>query len=158
MPLKKLKLTIPSAKRPADPLEIFNKLTLRGSIENIWEPQAEALKKWHKARGDPDVVIRMNTGGGKTLVGLLVAQSLVNKTRGRVLYVCPNNQLVEQTLRKAQEVGISPATRYQQAWTNRDEFDSRDVFCVTNYAAVFNGKSVFGQNDVQGLVRRRTCC
>lgn len=152
MALKKLKLSVPGGKRPVDPLELFNRLTLRGSIENIWEPQGEALKDWHRKRGEPDVVVRMNTGGGKTLVGLLMAQSLVNETHGHVLYVCANNQLVEQTLDKAGEIGMVPAVRYKGAWSGRDGFDSGDVFCVTNYAAVFNGKSIFAGGDIQGLV------
>ncbi|MBK7092279.1 MAG: DEAD/DEAH box helicase family protein [bacterium] len=76
---------------------MFERLTLRGSIKNIWEPQAEALKLWDANRTTQDVLIQMNTGGGKTLVGLLIAQSLVNEQKGRVLYLCPNNQLIEQT-------------------------------------------------------------
>src|ERR1700719_4765145 len=103
------KLPIKPAKRnlATSPREIFKSLTLRGSIQNIWEPQAEALAGWEKERKSADVVIQMNTGGGKTLVGLLIAQSLVNETKGKVLYVCPNNQLVEQVATKAAECGIS---------------------------------------------------
>ncbi len=152
MVLKKLSISVPAGRRPTDPLDIFNKLKLRGSIMNIWEPQAEALKKWHKARNEPDVVVRMNTGGGKSLVGLLVAQSLTNETNGRVLYVCPNNQLIEQTKLKADEISLAPATRFRRDWTRRPGFDSGDVFCLTNYAAVFNGKSVFNESDIRALV------
>jgi len=96
MSLRNLKLNIPQGGKPVDPLEIFNNLTLRGSIENIWGPQKDALQDWHKNRELNDNIIKMNTGGGKTLVGLLIAQSLVNESK-HVLYVCPNNQLVEQT-------------------------------------------------------------
>ena len=87
------KLPIEPAKRNlvTNPREIFKSLTLRGSIQNIWEPQAEALAEWERNRAAADVVIQMNTGGGKTLAGLLVAQSLVNETKGKVLYVCPTN-------------------------------------------------------------------
>ena len=122
MALKKIKLSIAQGKKPVDPLEIFKKLTLRGSIENIWEPQGEALKKWQKKRNDPDVVVQMNTGGGKTLVGLLIAQSLVNETKGHVLYVCPNNQLVEQIVDRSKEIGLTPAIRYKSRWRDREEF------------------------------------
>ena len=34
MALKKIKLSIAQGKKPVDPLVIFKKLTLRGSIEN----------------------------------------------------------------------------------------------------------------------------
>jgi hypothetical protein len=150
--LKKLKLSVPSSKRPTDPLDVFNKLTLRGSIENIWEPQAEALREWSKARTHSDVVIQMNTGGGKTLVGLMVAQSLLNELNRRVLYVVPNNQLVEQTLKKAAELGLQPAARYKGQWRNQETFQAAETFCITNYAAAFTGLSTFREKDIAALV------
>lgn len=151
--MKKLTLSLPSPKRHVDPLEIFKGLTLRGGIENIWEPQAEALKTWHKdLRKAPDVVVQMNTGGGKTLVGLLMAQSLVNETRGRVLYVCANNLLIEQTKRRSEEIGISPALRYGGNWINEQPFDRAEVFCLTNYHGLFNGRSVFRDDGADAIV------
>ena len=152
MSLKKLKLSLSSGKKPVDPLEIFKKLTLRGSIENIWEPQAEALKKWHKVRGHSDAVIQMNTGGGKTLVGLLAGQSLLNELNRRVLYVVANNQLVEQTLIRAAELGIQASARFAGRWHNQASFQSAESVCVTNYAAVFNGFSTFRDKDIAGLI------
>lgn len=152
MPLKKLKLSVETGPKPIEPQQIFQRLTLRGSIENIWEPQAEALRDWHRNRSDSDVAIEMNTGGGKTLVGLLIGRSLVNEMRKRVLYVCPNNQLVEQTYDRAREIGLSPARRYKSVWKDRREFDSGNEFCLTNYATVFNGKSIFRNEDIGGLI------
>ena len=152
MALKKIKIHVAQGKKPTDPQEIFNKLTLRGSIENIWQPQGEALKKWQEIRPNSDVVVQMNTGGGKTLVGLLIAQSLVNETKGRVLYVCPNNQLIEQIADRAKEIGLAPATRYKSEWKDREDFEAGNTFCITNYAAVFNGKSIFRNEDIDALV------
>lgn len=149
--MKKLSLSVGSSSKPIDPMQIFKKLTLRGNVENVWEPQAEALRGWHQSRDAPDVVVEMNTGGGKTLVGLLMAQSLVNEGR-RVVYVCPNNQLVEQTRDRAQDIGLSPALRQRGVWSGRDEFDSEETFCLTNYAAIFNGKSVFADGDTKALI------
>jgi hypothetical protein len=152
MALRKIKLLVAQGKRPTGPQEIFNKLTLRGSIGNIWQPQGEALKKWQGKRSDSDVVVQMNTGGGKTLVGLLIAQSIVNETKGRVLYVCPNNQLVEQIVDRAKEIGLMPAIRYKSIWRHREDFEAGNTFCVTNYAAVFNGRSIFRDDYVDALV------
>ena len=153
MALKKLDLSPSSSKRPVDPLAIFEKLTLRGSIENIWAPQGEALKAWHKDHRDAsDVVVQLNTGGGKTLVGLLMAQSLVNEKHGHVLYVCPNNQLVEQINERAREVGLAPALRYGGDWTNKEAYDSAHTFCITNYDTLFNGKSIFLHNPPDALL------
>ena len=152
MALKKLTLPVETGQKPVDPLQIFRRLTLRGSIENIWEPQAEALRKWHKKRSDADVAIEMNTGGGKTLVGLIIARSLVNEKKGRVLYVCANNQLIEQTSLRAKEIGLSPAVRYKSDWHDRRGFDTGNEFCLTNYATVFNGKSIFRNEGIDALV------
>lgn len=108
-----------------NPKEIFKSLTLRGTIQNIWEPQAEALGTWFdKHREDSDVVIQMSTGGGKTLVGLLIAQSIVNETKGKVVYVCPTNQLVEQVASKAAECGITVATYMRGQWTNQHHLEA----------------------------------
>lgn len=153
MSLRNLKLNIKKGKRPTDPMAIFQGLTLRGAIENIWGPQQSALREWHeKFRAAHDNIVEMNTGGGKTLVGLLIAQSLLNETRGHILYVCPTNQLVEQTIEKAGECGLSVASRYDRAWSNRPQFDGGDAFCVTNYAALFNGQTVFRSTPVDGIV------
>lgn len=151
MGLRDLKLNIQKGEKPIDPLEIFNALTLRGSIENIWGPQQEALQNWHKNRTHNDNIIKMNTGGGKTLVGLLVAQSLVNESK-QVLYVCANNQLVEQTKTKADECGISYSIRYKSDWENERKFNSAETFCITNYASVFNGKSIFHRRNVDAII------
>lgn len=135
-----------------DPLKIFDALTLRGSIENVWEPQAKALREWHEKRALNDISIEMNTGGGKTLVGLLVAQSLLNELRGCVLYVCPTNQLVEQSALRAEEIGLTVSTYFDTRWTKREHFDSRTSFCITNYAALFNGRSIFPRENPVAMV------
>ena len=152
MGLGNIKLKITQATRPVDPIELFESLTLRGSIENIWEPQAEALKKWTTKRDSNDAVIQMNTGGGKTLVGLLIAQSLVNETLEQVVYICANNQLVEQTVFKAKECGLDPATRYKSLWNNREDYDAGKTFCITNYEAVFHGFSPFKNDSIKAII------
>lgn len=145
--MKKRRFSKSSSPRPIDPLDLFNRLTLRGRIENIWDTQADALRQWHpEQRTSNDIVVQMNTGGGKTLVGLLMAQSLVNETRGRVLYVCANNQLIEQTESRATDIGLVPATRYKQAWKHQEAFAAGDTFCLTNYATVFNGHSTIAKD------------
>lgn len=152
MSLKNLKLSGTGGKREVNPRKIFDKITLRGSIKNIWEPQAEALRDWHKKRAINDVVIQMSTGGGKTLVGLMIAQSLLHELNRRVVYVVANNQLAEQTVNRANELAIKPASRYQFEWERQDEFLAAETFCITNYAAVFNGYSTFRDKDVGAFI------
>src|SRR5699024_510515 len=101
-----------------DPLRIFDSLTLRGSVNNPAGPQNDALHTRHAARAKPDVSVEMNTGGGKTLVGLLISMSLARELRRMVLYVSPTIQLVQQTEARARECGIEVATYYGREWRN----------------------------------------
>lgn len=152
MSLGNLNLRPSKPSQEENPVKIFEKLTLRGQVENLWAPQSEALIEWNKQRTANDVLIQMNTGGGKTLVGLLVAQALVNELRGRVLYVCPTNQLVEQAENKAAEVSLKVATYKERTWKNQSLYESCQVPCITNYAAVLNGKSIFSRQDVRAVL------
>lgn len=153
MDLSKLKLDFGSKKRETDPIRIFGGLTQRGHVETLYGPQQEALNSWHKThRAKTDVLFSMNTGGGKTLVGLLAAQSLVNETRGKVLYLCPTNQLVQQTAAQAEDCGITVATYGNREWTNKDRYDSAECCCVTNYHAAFRGGSPFLNDSIRAVL------
>ncbi|MBL8240514.1 MAG: DEAD/DEAH box helicase family protein [Bryobacterales bacterium] len=150
--LRGLKLTPKRRSKETNPLKIFESLTLRGAVENIWDPQSEALRSWDAARDKPDVVVEMNTGGGKTLIGLLIAQSIINETSGQVVFVCPTIQLIEQARMRAQECGLEVATYYEGNWDNEEAFTSANGPCLTNYAAVFNGKSIFRRKEVKAFL------
>src|SRR5260370_28041669 len=91
--LKGLKITPKKRSKETNPLKIFETLTLRGTVENIWDPQSEALRSWDAVRGKKDVVIEMNTGGGKTLIRVLIGQSLVNETAGHAFFHFSTNPL-----------------------------------------------------------------
>src|SRR5438093_854524 len=139
MDLSKLQIKPTKRSRPIAPEDIFKSLTLRGTVENMWGPQVEAVRTWDGMRQAGDVIIEMTTGGGKTLAGLLVAQSIVNETNGKVLYVCPTNQLVEQTVTRAGGCGIRTASYSGGGkWFDKEAYDGCVGACVTNYAAVFN--------------------
>jgi replicative superfamily II helicase len=127
---------------PTDPIAIFQRLPKPPHINDLWDGQSKALASWNERRQESDLVIKLNTGGGKTLVGLLIAQSVLNEIREPVVYLCPNNQLVEQTIEKASEVGLA-AVRY--GGTELDaEFLNARVILVAPYHALFNGLSRFG--------------
>lgn len=150
--LKGLRFTPKKRSKETNPLRIFESLTLRGTVENIWGPQSEALQSWHSERDRRDVVVEMNTGGGKTLIGLLIAQSIVNETSGQVVFVSPTIQLVQQARMRAEECGLEVATYYDRTWTNEEAFTTASGPCLTNYAAVFNGKSIFRKKDIGAFI------
>ena len=135
-----------------DPFRIFSSLPRIGSVPNdLWHGQAQALEQWKEIRGDSDVLISLNTGAGKTLVGLLIAQSLINEGVDNVIYACPTNDLVIQTAKQARSFGISVTTRMEGRFSD-NEFELGNTFCVTSYASIFNGMSSILRNHFPGAV------
>lgn len=130
--------------RPIDPSEIFRRLPKPPGINDLYTSQAEVLQTWFNRRTERDIVLKLHTGGGKTLVGLLMAQSTINETGEPVLYLAPTQQLVSQTLAKAKELGI-PAVGYQSGQSMNADFTNARAIMVATYKALFNGQSRFGR-------------
>jgi replicative superfamily II helicase len=125
-----------------DPLEIFRRLPKPAGIDDLWSSQAEALKQWFDRRNEKDLIIKLNTGGGKTLVGLLIAQSILAEQKGAVLYLCANSQLQGQTLAKSHLYGI-PAVPYSKGDELPGDFLGAKSIMIATYHALFNGLSRF---------------
>lgn len=135
-----------SDTRPIHPIEIFEQLPSLDDIPNdLWRGQTNALNDWHEHRTSSDVLVGLNTGAGKTIVGLLMAQSLVNEGLESVVFLCSTIDLVEQTAREADRLGIHHTTRAKGAYSN-DLFESGRAFCITTYASLFNSSSVILRN------------
>lgn len=128
---------------PTDPVEIFRRLPRTPKITDLYSSQAQVLEDWYKRKDQNDVVLKLHTGGGKTLVGLLIAQSIINEKKEPVIYLAPTIQLVNQTIEKAEEYGI-PAVEYLKSTDFQDEFLTAKSILVCTYQALFNGKSRFG--------------
>ncbi len=132
-----------------EPTEIFRRLPKPQGINDLYTSQAEVLHAWFNRREEHDIVIKLHTGGGKTLVGLLMAQSTLNETGEPVLYLAPTVQLVNQTLEKAKEIGI-PAVAYERGHPLNDDFVNGNAIMVATYKALFHGQSKFGlRGDAQ---------
>lgn len=145
----------PSSREPrvVDPIELFHRLKVADTgINDLWLAQGDALREWHANRSKSDVAVALNTGAGKTLVGLLIAQSIVNEgTRASVLYACSSIQLAEQTREKAEGYGLQ-ATNYLRGRFDNSLFQESKAPCVTTYQALFNGKSIFFREDISAVV------
>ena len=128
---------------PIEPGEIFRRLPKPEGFNDIYTSQEQVLESWFERRSDTDVVIKLHTGGGKTLVGLLMAQSTLNETKEPVLYLAPTRQLVKQTLEKAKAHGIA-AVPYETGKPLADDFINGKAVMVATYKALFNGQSKFG--------------
>lgn len=129
--------------KPIEPSEIFRRLPKPLGINDLYTSQAEVLGNWFDNRNDKDVVVKLHTGGGKTLVGLLLAQSTLNEKSEPVLYLTPTVQLVNQTIEKAKSLGIH-AVPYEKGKPLNSDFVNSNAIMVGTYNCLFNGKSKFG--------------
>ncbi len=128
-----------------DPVALYDTLD-RTSDKGPLRPAQEAvLSEWHKNRRDQkDVIVKLHTGQGKTLIGLLMLQSRLNEKNEPVLYLCPNNFLVEQTCEQAKSFGI--ATCQTNDELPADFLNGKKIF-VTSVHKLFNGRTKFGINN-----------
>ncbi|GAX35372.1 DEAD/DEAH box helicase family protein [Nodularia sp. NIES-3585] len=130
-----------------EPTEIFRRLPKPPGINDLYTSQDQVLKEWFERKKERDLVIKLHTGGGKTLVALLIAQSILNEHRKPVIYLSPTNQIVQQTLDKAKEYSI-PAVAYDKNNSNLPEdFLAAKKVLICNYQALFHGLSKFGVRD-----------
>lgn len=137
---------------PTHPIKVFESLpSLENTPNDLWRGQAEALENWHKCRDKNDVLVSLNTGAGKTIVGLLIAQSLVNEGHENVLYVCSTIDLVKQTSQEASRIGLPHTTRVRKEFSN-DLFELGKGFCITTYHALFNGHSHLRKRHFPGVI------
>lgn len=147
---KKLRESRPQST-VVEPTEIFRRLPKPPGINDLYTSQDQVLKAWFTRRDERDLVIKLHTGGGKTLVGLLIAQSILNEHREPVIYLSPTRQLVEQTLAKAKEYSIQ-AVSYESGVDFPDEFLAGKSVLICTYQALFNGRSRFGVRGRQALM------
>ncbi len=129
--------------KSTDPLEIFKNLDKPIEKEYLWPPQEGVLKAWNeKHRDKKDVIVKLHTGQGKTMIGLLMLQSILNENKGPALYICPNNYLVDQIIKEARSYSIK-TTKFNGGPIPQS-FSNSEAILVTNCNKLFNGKSVFG--------------
>ncbi len=129
-----------------DPVEIFFSLDKDSDKANLWAAQEAVLREWHtKYRNEKDTIVKLHTGQGKTLIGLLMLQSCLNEGKGPALYLCPNDQyLVRQTIQQAESFGIKVVESQPHTTALPREFLNSEAIFVTTCSKLFNGKSVFG--------------
>ncbi|WP_428274404.1 DEAD/DEAH box helicase [Candidatus Palauibacter sp.] len=127
-----------------DPIGIFQALPKPEHVNDLWDTQAAALRAWHQRRQERDLVIKLNTGSGKTLVGLLIGESVRRELQQPFVYLAPTRQLVSQVVEKATEFGI-PAEAYRPGHGLPASFRNAQAILVGSYHMLFNGLTVFGR-------------
>jgi superfamily II DNA or RNA helicase len=137
----------------SNPVVFFYKLQ-HPEIKDLFPVQRDVLKGWfteYKA-GLNDKLVSLNTGGGKTLIGLMIAESIRRDSQGKVLYICPNIFLGKQTVDEAKKYGIPTSSYLKSEWVDGALFLKNDSVCITNYQSLLNPRSVFKDMEIAGVI------
>jgi replicative superfamily II helicase len=145
--LKKLKAGN-SSKKQTDPRKIFTTLKRNPRFKRPSDEQGDVLDGWFNARQQQSVTLKMNTGSGKTVVGLLCLQSCLNEGKGPAVYVVPDNFLITQVVAEASDLGIAVTEDNKSA-----AFLASEAILVINVWKLFNGKSTFGVGQGNTQIR-----
>ena len=130
-----------SIEKAAHPGDIYKTLD-RASDKGPLRPVQEAILNdwWDNYKNKKDVILKLHTGQGKTLIGLLILQSQLNQDAGPALYLCPDNYLVQQTCDQAESFGINYTITDGEL---PDEFIDGKSILITNASKLFNGETKF---------------
>lgn len=152
MPIDFTKLTSSANQTSLEPRDIFmalpNKDNRYGYPRDV---QTEVWKQWFSNRDKKNLIIKMNTGSGKTVVGLTILQSCLNEGKGPAVYIVPDNYLITQVCSEAHRLGIRVAfDKYDASGTRIEKgeddyfFMNKKAILVANIHKLVNGKSIFG--------------
>lgn len=137
----KLNINQLNEKLEIEPSKIFRNLKRSSTYAYPRDVQDQVWSDWFTKKDKKNLVIKMNTGSGKTVVGLMILQSSLNELKGPALYVCPNNQLASQVIETANELNLSVTDDVKSF-----EFQNSKSIGVITIQKLVNGMSVFGIN------------
>lgn len=135
------------------PQEMYDDYKER-KIDGVHDYQSKTIDAYLEAsKTKKDIALELPTGTGKTLVGLLIAEFNRKKYNKKVLYLCPNNQLVNQTVEQAKNkyginvVGFTGAIKNYSP-EDKIAYTMGNSVAVTNYSSLFNSNPYFKDPDI----------
>ena len=100
------RLGVKASPSSLEPRDIFMSLPTKNKCyEYPRDVQSEVWKRWFVNRNQKNTIIKMNTGSGKTIVGLTILKSCIDEGKGPAVYVVPDNYLVQQVCAEAEKLG-----------------------------------------------------
>lgn len=129
-----------------DPVELFDALPNKQSgygysravQKTVWE-------NWRDRRDERDLVVKTNTGGGKTIAGLVILQCCLHEGVGPALYVAPEPDLAARVIEEASNLGLAAVDD-----PDSPAFLSGRAICVTTMQRLINGMTRFGMSGPHG--------
>ncbi len=127
-----------------EPAALFDALpNKQPGLGYLRQVQATVLARWSPKRDAKDLVIKMNTGTGKTIVGLLILQVSLHDGAGPALFLAPTPHLAERAADEGRRLGLPIVTD-----PSSPKFGSGEAICATTLQTLFNGKTRFGLDGV----------
>lgn len=147
------KISKPRGAGPESPEALLRDL----KSKKIAGPLADQADLWRayqaEALDTPDVALHLPTGGGKTLVGVVLAEWRRRTRAERVVYLCPTRQLVHQVAdQAATKFGIpvaalvGPKREYNRSIAT--QYQNAELVAVTTYSSLFNTSPYFDNAQV----------
>ena len=138
----KKRLAGKKVEKPVDPVKLYDTLDRAHDKGPLRPSQLSVLNDWYAHhQAERDVIVKLHTGQGKTLIGLLMLQSRLNDSKGPALYMCPDNFLIDQTCEQAKQFGIATCRADPDL---PDDFLNSEKILVTSVQKLFNGLTRFG--------------
>lgn len=139
-----------SATKPEAPTtlkELFNQLDRRTTHSTLRPVQLSAFQSLDAVQKERDVVLKLSTGSGKTVIGLVFAEMMRRRYPGEPsVLLCPTTQLVDQVVESAKEIGVKVAT-FKDGTPH--EALAGEVVLLCTYDRLFNAKSVFANRGIR---------
>lgn len=138
----KKRLTGKAIEKPSDPIKLYGTLDRAHDKGPLRPAQDSVLADWFaNHQSTRDVIVKLHTGQGKTLIGLLMLQSRLNAGKGPTIYLCPDHFLIDQTREQARLFGIPTCTADPDL---PEEFADGGSILITSVQKLFNGLTKFG--------------
>lgn len=129
--------------------DTFARLDRKVSHVELRPSQLALFKKIDERLDQQDLVVKLNTGGGKTTTGLIYLKHMMDRYSEPVVFLVPTVQLADQIIEEGSRIGLRVV-----AWAGGQTYPPEqavqcEAILVCTYDKFFNGKSTFGRSDVR---------
>lgn len=136
------------AEVPATLIGLFGQLDRKATHTSLRPVQVSALNALDQQIGQHDIVIKLSTGSGKTVVGLVFAEMMRRRYKGEpVVYLCPTTQLADQVVQTGHAIGVQVST-FPSKGLPYEALSGGSVLVCT-YDRLFNSKTTFESKAIR---------
>lgn len=133
---------------PATLEDLFKQLDRKATHTGLRAAQLAALSALDGQLNQQDVIMKLSTGSGKTVLGLLYAEMMRRKYKGEpVAYLCPTNQLADQVVETGRLIGVKVST-FPKSGLPYNAMSGETVLACT-YDKLFTANSVFESRSIR---------